>query len=53
MIGVDTNVLDSYLVEDDPRQAAEAARLIDADQAISDQLSAISLKPSDRSTEFR
>lgn len=30
MIAVDTNVLVRYLVEDDPRQAAEAAHLIDA-----------------------
>lgn len=29
MIGIDTNVLVRYLVEDDPKQSAEAARLVE------------------------
>ncbi|HUP47886.1 MAG TPA: type II toxin-antitoxin system VapC family toxin [Thermoanaerobaculia bacterium] len=38
MIAVDTNVLIRYLVEDDPRQAAEAARLIEAAAGSGEQI---------------
>ena len=38
MIAVDTNVLVRYLVEDDPKQAAEAARLIEAAERSGDPI---------------
>lgn len=38
MIALDTNVLVRYLVEDEPRQTAEAARVIDAATAAGEPL---------------